>query len=33
VQLGDDAGLPETRGRDLEVDETSAEPERVLVDA
>jgi len=25
--------LPETRGRDLEVDETSAEPERVLVDA
>ena len=25
--------LPETRGRNLEVDETSAEPERVLVDA
>ena len=25
--------LPETRGRDLEVDETTAEPERVLVPA
>ena len=25
--------LPETRGRDLEVDETGAEVERVLVDA